>query len=213
MPLVIPIVIYTGNRKCNMKNSILELQEKMLGYENKNLGEYILVDINKSSEKNLLNEKGAFSKIILLDKAKNKEELERIYKIINKSKLSNDEKIEIEKYTCNIASNTFKAEYIVQLREKYKVNGGGKGMLVETLKREIRREKKIARLEGHREGKEKGMREGKEKGIREGMKKGEVLGMKTVAKGMIRENIDIEIIKRCTNLSDKELNKIKSEKN
>ena len=77
-------------------------------------------------------------------------------------------------------------------------------MLVETLKREIRREKKIARIEGHREG--------KERGIIEGIKKGEILGMKTVAKEMLRENIDIEIIKKCTRITEKELNKMKFEK-
>ena len=80
--LVIPIVLYTGKEKWTAKRYIRELQDnsidddivldKMpLGL----LGYYTLVDVNEYTKEKLLKEKGILSKIMLLEKERNTEEL------------------------------------------------------------------------------------------------------------------------------------------
>ena len=80
--LVIPIVLYTGKEKWTAKRYIREIQDnsidddivldKMpLGL----LGYYTLVDVNEYTKEKLLKEKGILSKIMLLEKERNTEEL------------------------------------------------------------------------------------------------------------------------------------------
>ena len=80
--LVIPIVLYTGKEKWAAKRYIREIQDnsidddivldKMpLGL----LGYYTLVDVNEYTKEKLLKKKGILSKIMLLEKERNTEEL------------------------------------------------------------------------------------------------------------------------------------------
>ncbi len=92
--LVIPIVLYTGKEPWTAKRYIREIQdssivedivlEKMpLGL----LGYYTLVDVNKYTKEELLEEEGILSKIMLLEKERNTEELlKTIFKINEKIK-------------------------------------------------------------------------------------------------------------------------------
>ena len=74
--------------------------------------------------------------------------------------------------------------------------------------------KRIARKEGKAEGRAQGIaegiKEGKAKGIKEGKREGKILGLKSVAKEMLKNNEDIELIKKYTGLSNEELEKIKT---
>ena len=84
IPLVIPIVLYTGNKKWNAKKYLEENQEKIEGIEN-GLGNYNLIDINELTEKELLEDNSFISKMMLIEKSKNTENiveiLEKIVKI------------------------------------------------------------------------------------------------------------------------------------
>ena len=84
IPLVIPIVLYTGNKKWNAKKYLEENQEKIEGIEN-GLGNYNLIDINEMTEKELLEDNSFISKMMLIEKSKNTENiveiLEKIVKI------------------------------------------------------------------------------------------------------------------------------------
>ena len=92
--LVIPIVLYTGKEKWTAKRYIREIQDnsidddivldKMpLGL----LGYYTLVDVNEYTKEELLEEEGILSKIMLLEKERNTEELlKTIFKINEKIK-------------------------------------------------------------------------------------------------------------------------------
>ena len=116
----------------------------------------------------------------------------------------------LDEYTCNISINIVGEEKLYELRSKYKIREGGKQMLVETLKKEIMREKKKAAKKGRAQGMAKGIEKGRAKGKEEGIKEGQIIGLEKVAKEMLKENIDIEIVKRWTKLEDKRLERIKS---
>ena len=83
IPLVIPIVLYTGREVWNISDEIERIQEKLEGYEEP-FGKYTLIDINQDSDEKLLYEKTYLSKISLLEKYKRNGNLaEWIKKIIN----------------------------------------------------------------------------------------------------------------------------------
>ena len=88
--LVIPIVLYTGKEKWTAKRYIREIQEKILGKgkiekpELGTLGYYELVDIKDFTEKELLEDNGILSKILLLEKVRNTESLIKAVFEINK---------------------------------------------------------------------------------------------------------------------------------
>ena len=69
IPLVIPIVLYTGREVWNIADEIERIQEKLEGYEEP-FGKYTLIDINQDSDEKLLYEKTYLSKISLLEKYK-----------------------------------------------------------------------------------------------------------------------------------------------
>ena len=69
-------------------------------------------------------------------------------------------------------------------------------MLVETLKREMKRDREEAIKLGLAEGRAKGMA------------KGRIIERTEIAKKMLKDKVDKETIKRWTNFTDKELEKI-----
>lgn len=82
LPLVIPIVLYTGKQKWNAKKYLEENQENLDGVEVK-VGNYNLLDINDYTKEELFNSKTIISKIMLLEKSKSTEEsVEMLEKII-----------------------------------------------------------------------------------------------------------------------------------
>ena len=93
--LVIPIVLYTGKETWTAKRYIKELQTRRYAKKEINfdeielgtLGYYTLVDINEYTKEDLLKEKGILSKIMLLEKERNTEELlKTIFEISEKVK-------------------------------------------------------------------------------------------------------------------------------
>ena len=73
LPLVVPIVLYTGKQKWNSKQYIEESQEKLYDVKIK-VGNYNLVDINDYTKEELLKSKTITAKIMLLEKSKSTEE-------------------------------------------------------------------------------------------------------------------------------------------
>ena len=84
IPLVIPIVLYTGDQKWNANKFLEESQEKIKGV-NIRIGNYNLVDVHDFTEKELLKENDFLSKMMLVEKAKNSDDIvsavERILKV------------------------------------------------------------------------------------------------------------------------------------
>lgn len=75
IPIVIPIVLYTGKRKWNAQTYINEIQEKFEDFEELNFAKYNVVDINNIAEEKLLKDTNYLSKMMLLEKYRGKEVL------------------------------------------------------------------------------------------------------------------------------------------
>lgn len=130
LPLIIPIVLYTGNKKWNVKGYIGEIQEEIPGYNKKEFGRYILIDANKYKDEELIEADGALSKIILLEKAK---DIERTYGKIKYENLEEYEKELIDEYTCNVVARVLPDVKIEEIRKNFRKEEGGKSMLADAL--------------------------------------------------------------------------------
>ena len=185
-PLVIPIVLYIGNKKWNVEEFISNRQVKMPGYK-KEYGKYTVFDANNYTDKDLLESKGVLSKIILLEKTKDNNDLENKYEQISKTLLSKEEKEMIIEYLCNVFSSILRDEDINKIKKIFME--GGNSMLAEML---MENQKK-AYLGGKREGKI------------EGIKKAKI----QIAKELLKGKMEIKDIERCTKLKEEEIIKIK----
>ena len=196
-PTIIPIVLYTGEEKWNEKTYITETQIQMPGYRNKEFGRYILVDANKYQEEELLNEEGALSKIILLEKSNN---IEATYKKISKRKLKKYVKEIIYEYTCNVARLLLSEKTVEEIKEKYKNKQGGESMLLDYLIKAKEEGIVIGRTDGIKAGRTAG----KAAGIKVGIKEGTI----RIAKQLKKMGFKIEDIEKATKLSKDEIEKL-----
>lgn len=87
LPVIVPIVIYTGKGKWRAALKIEEYQENLEGYRINTLGEYNLIDINDYSIEELEKNKTFLAKLMIIEKSESKEEL-----IKNLTKIVQDEK-------------------------------------------------------------------------------------------------------------------------
>lgn len=191
LPLVLTIVLYTGRKKWDVEKYIREKQELLEKYEDIQFEKYNVVDVNEYNNEELLNDSSFLSKAMLLEKAKNKEELteyiEKIVLQINKNKeLFSDELKELLITIINLVLKEKigkeKAQELVKI-----LKGGNKNMLafMEMIEEE---DKKI---------------------FRRGKREGRIENKIETAKAMIKENISIDVIMRITKLSKKEIDKLK----
>ena len=197
LPLIIPIVLYTGNKKWNVKDYIVEIQEEISGYKNREFGKYILVDANKYKEKELIEKEGVLSKIILLERTK---DIEKTYEKIKYENLEEYEKELIDEYTCNVASRILPEIKIEEIREKVRRKEGGESMLADALLK--MKEKYIV------EGKRNGIIEGKKAGIQEGKKVARREDKLKIAKSLKLMGLKVEDIVKATGLSKNEIEKL-----
>ena len=83
VPLIIPIVIYTNNKtKWDAAQSIEAMQPQFNSYPNQKIGQYNILDINTFDTQKLLHNNLFTLRILGLEKAKNKEELDNIFQYI-----------------------------------------------------------------------------------------------------------------------------------
>ena len=197
LPLIVPIVLYTGNKKWNVKDYIVEIQEEISGYKNREFGKYILVDANKYKEKELIEKEGVLSKIILLERTK---DIEKTYEKIKYENLEEYEKELIDEYTCNVASRILPEIKIEEIREKVRRKEGGESMLADALLK--MKEKYIV------EGKRNGIIEGKKAGIQEGKKVARREEKLKIAKSLKLMGLKVEDIVKATGLSKNEIEKL-----
>lgn len=171
------------------------------GYENKT-NDYNLIDINKYSKEELLEDDLVITKAMIIEKCNSNDELKRnLMKIIDKvveedalNKIQRIINIILRKKLGNKETNIL----------LNKINNKKEGVeymlaVLERIEKEDRQIREICRQEGKREG--------KREGIKEGISKAKI----EIAKEMIKQKIDIEKICRCTKISKKEIEKIKKE--
>ena len=183
LPIVVPIVIYTG--KENWKVPRL-LQERQAYYSKTNLEfKYNLVDGSKISKKELMKENSILSKAILLEKLDNPEEILEILKEITTKNLDSD-----ERYFINLILKYLLPEKLSKHETKE---------ILENLKGEEDDTMFIDILRKYFDDKEKAA---VQTAVNEGIKE--------VVKEMLRKNIDEKTVIEVTKITNQELKEIKS---
>ena len=155
IPMVIPIVLYTGKRKWQ-KLLINDIEEKVEGYA-ENWLEYTLIDVNKFSKEQLLADNLIITKAMLIEKSKNKEELYRnIEEVINiqKEKKAFDN-LQLEKLITYELSETEDKNIMHEFIEKIRNIEGSEEIMTNAsriINREIRKERKAGLEQGIQQG-------------------------------------------------------------
>lgn len=107
--------------------------------------------------------------------------------------LSKEERGMLKEYIIGTLLEVFSDEEIEVIIEKYREKEGEGNMLAETLKKEREMERKKDRHEARREGK--------------------IIGLKTVAKEMLKEEVELEKIIKWTKLKRAEIEELRREIN
>ena len=197
-PLVVLIVLYTGNQKWTAKRRLTDTQTKKQVKGSKTEIEYILIDINEYSIEELLKEGTKVSIALILEKSKKSEQvMDNVQKLLdNKKQLEYLEKL--AKYMYKDLDN----EEINRIIERIvKVNSEGGEEKMSTL-----RERLKAEYVGEYN---KGVRVGISQGISRGISQTLV---ETIKK-LIQENMTNQFIRRVTGYKEEEIEKIRKETN
>ncbi len=194
LPLVIPIVLYTGKKKWDAKRYLEESQETLDDVKIK-AGNYNLVDINDFTKEELLQGKTLISKMILLEKSESTEEsIEMLEKIIPNT--NKEEKELLKRVISILFGEKIGEEKTKELIEK--IDGGEGKMLA--LVDMIRNENKMYINMGRKEGRKEAREEGKIKLKQQCLE---------IAKNLLKINMPISQISEVTKLPEEEIEKIK----
>lgn len=189
-PIVVPIILYTGNQKWKIPNNFREKQISSYIFERYKISlEYNLIDINKLSNKFLLEKDSMFGYGMLLEKAKDKEELKNIIEMIIKSTKK-------EEYLDEIAS-------IILYLLDGALEESTKEQLLEKIDRKVG-DKKMSSL--YQRLVEENIRM-----IKQGKSEGRKIEKNNLAKNMLNKKFSDELIIEMTNITKEELEKIKRE--
>ena len=201
VPLIIAVVIYTGPGKWKVPQNLLQVQEEYATYLKEQLGInsfYVLEDVNKYSNQELVESDNFLEKIFLLEKSKSQEEvkenfikiLQKLQKEENQGKITKEAKEEFENNIIKILLPKISIKEIKEQLEKVeKINKKGDGQMYGLAVCDMlaRENKKIE-------------------------KRGEELGKKNgiiqVATNMLKAKMNHSIIKNMTGLTDEELERI-----
>ena len=185
-PQIIPIVLYTGKEKWNVKTDLRSVQYKWNKYKEQELSRYNILDINKISDEELLDEESIISKILLIEKSRTEqklcENLNKIYNKINKNKekYTKEEMVFLKKITEVLTLNIVGKEKARRILGNLDI-GGEKNMLAvfdmieETNKRMIKKGRKQEKIE--------------------------------IIKNMLKEKFSIETISKITGMTKEEIEK------
>ena len=187
IPLVISIVLYTGNKKWNAKKYLEENQEKIEEIE-KGLGNYNLIDINELTEKELLEDNSFISKMMLIEKSKNTENiveiLEKIVKITKE-----EDKDTLRRIISIILEEKIGITKAKELIEKMEGDEGNMLAVVDMIRRENQMYIEIGKKEGE---------------LKEKIK---------IVTNMLKEKFNIETIQKITGINKEEIEKIAQNNN
>ena len=191
-PIIIPVVIYTGVNKWNVKTNFADTQKTYDEYEEYKINlNYKLIDINKYSKTELLEEDTKLASMMVLEKCKTKEELKNnIVEIVLKAQ--DKERIEWVKQIVNyVFADTLgdDANKILNVLEK-----GEMSDMEDLIERIEINEARIRR-----------------KLIKKGRMEGIIENMMSIIKNMLQQNEDEEKIMKYTNAKIEDIEKAKKE--
>lgn len=214
IPLITPIILYTGNQSWNL---IPNFQDHQLDYNyNNNLNNgklslaYNFVNIHDFSKEELLKNQSMISYAMAIDKCKNVSELiDTIYSVYNLiSKEQMDYLYRMIKYI--LKPIIPKKVYMDLLKKFDKEEESYMEELIERMKKDLEYRRKKAISEGKAQGMAQGIAEGKAEGRLEGRLEGKLEANIENAKKMLARNMAIKDISDITGLSIKQINKLKT---
>lgn len=191
-PIIVPIVIYTGEQRWKVPLNYKEQQIKVTTYEKYRIDlAYNLIDINNYNIYELLSKKTMFSYALLIEKSKDREELLKNIKLIVKNEKDKNILEKLAYIIVYLLDEILEEDEQNQLLEIIQNKIGGENM-----------EALVARI----------MKEEKRK-----MKRIEQKGIEKVKLQISKKMLDLgqedNFIKEVTGISDKELEKIKNRNN
>ena len=203
--LVIAIVLYTGRRKWTAKTYIREIQDKFLQRIEKEekkeigtMGYYTLIDVNKYSKEELLEEDSLYTKFMLMEKEKETKDIVKTVLEISE-RIKNKAKKEIIYKAMELAlERKLGSKQAEEIMGKIIKEGSDYMLAIEQM---VIDENRRIRAEGRNEG----IIEGRNKGIIEGRAEGILQIIKEMLKNGMK---DKEIIKY-TNINKKEIEEIR----
>ncbi len=133
LPIIYSFVIYTGNKKWNADNYIIEKQENLMGVKKNIFANFEVIDINNYTKEELLMNKSLISKMMLLEKAKNIEELEEYLQKILEKELQEKQIVFIEKVIDLIFKDKITKERYSKIIAKKRMKKGEDFMFVEII--------------------------------------------------------------------------------
>lgn len=185
-PVVVPIVIYTGEQKWKMPENFKEKQISNAVFENYKIDlEYNFIDINKISKQKLLEKDTLFGYSMFLEKAKNYEELIENLQVIIKTTKTRKNLNEMYNMIRYLLDKVLNKEMQLELLEKIerKVGEGNLSTLAERLRKDLLNQRKQAKEEREKE----------------------------IAENMIHLKLDEKIILQATGIKKEQLEKMKKE--
>lgn len=207
--LVIGIVLYTGKSGWTAEKYIRNIQYtikdgtiKILG-DNKTLGNYTIVDVNKCDDEKLLTDKSLISKVMLIEKTRKTEELAknlfRMVKYLDKKGLKYIRNL-IKNILVNDLSHETRKVLLDSYNKAIKGEGGEANMelsVVKTIRDDLTMHEKIGEKRGEKRGKKCGIE----------------LGKIEVAKKLLKKDYTIEEIVGITELSRKKVKELENKIN
>ena len=199
--LVIAIVLYTGRRKWTAKTYIREIQDKFLQRIEKEekkeigtMGYYTLIDVNKYSKEELLEEDSLYTKFMLMEKEKETKDIVKTVLEISE-RIKNKAKKEIIYKAMELAlERKLGSKQAEEIMEKIIKEGSDYMLAIEQM---VVDENRRIRAEGRRTG------------IVEGKRIGRVEGILQIARKMLENGIKDEEIIKYTNISKKEIEEMR----
>ena len=195
IPEVYPIVLYTGKAKWNAKKYFEECQAKLKGVQQKNFTSYNLIDINNYTEEELWEQDNFLSKILLLEKAKQKDQIKEYLDRIEKENLRDRE--------INILIKMIHGSYgrrigkdIQEFIKKITTRKGGDNMLTAL-------EEYLDSLA------DEGLKKGMEEGLQKGLQNGKLEMLKQAVKNMLQYGEKDYKIMKYMGIKKEELENIK----
>ena len=190
LPRVIPIVIYTGNRKWNVEKYIEECQEKLIKSEQIKLGQYYVVDVNDYTKEELEKDKLFLSTMMLLERIETEEELVQVLERVIKKEKRGEKREILRRIIQLILKERISIENQEKLLNKLKTEGND--MILEVLRKESEKQRREGRIEGRILGKREGKIEGK---------------CETIIQ-LLKAGVNKEIICKATNMTEQEIEKL-----
>lgn len=199
-PLIIPIVIYTGLNRWNVKTNFLDTQKTYDGYQEYKINlKYKLIDINKYSKEELIKRDTKIASMMVLEKCKTREELKsEIVKMLLMAQ-GNERIIWIEQLMKYVFADKLGEDgnKILEILEK-----GEMSDMEDLLERIEINEDRIKRNLINR-----GIRQGRSEGRSEGI----IETITNVIKNMLQQNEDEEKIMKYTNAKREDIEEVKKE--